>query len=561
MIPEAGLHRDGEQARLVNLVRKRQFQKQQHDYEEMSTMEWINDSIWHFWESVVGPSEVVQHGNKAKFDVHEHYSDIVNPYRDPKERRVKVGESAKDEKLNGMKAMNNLQQEHSSYDTTTLQSRPRLLHIMIYICQRILYMLRWAVDLAITPRSTRSDRSYFQSPSYTLHFTADDVIICTILLWVGMWFGCLLQRVTAPVVIVVLLVGVMFRRKISGQAAQANHATSGSIHQRIQFQQEGHTTIRQNQSIKETTAVKSNLLHSSVTRSNPQQLQAIEHLKRRFPNATPAECKRFYVCVKHKEEDAAQRIESWLQWRSDCGLKMAVDIDNIQALRDVAREYNNKFIKNDAEIWNAAAKLAMEIDSKGGDIDTSVKLPQILCAYESQLHANSTTEILSSSRNSHPPPRAKDHSRILHILPARIDITLCPAPTYSLACALYLDRLLCRTTTEKITLLCDVRGGRGWANPTPWSMLPFIQHTSSLLGKHYPERLEKFILFPMPSAAAWIWSAAQKCLDPNTASKVVVVGDEKGKNGLPDKMLDFFDEDCLELVEERRKLFFGPKTS
>ena len=89
-------------------------------------------------------------------------------------------------------------------------------------------------------------------------------------------------------------------------------------------------------------------------------------------------------------------------------------------------------------------------------------------------------------------------------------------------------------------------------------MLPFIQCTSSLLGKHYPERLQKFILFPMPSAAAWIWSAAQKCLDPNTASKVVVIGEEKGKKGLPVKMDEFFDQESLELVEERRRSFMTP---
>jgi hypothetical protein len=88
-------------------------------------------------------------------------------------------------------------------------------------------------------------------------------------------------------------------------------------------------------------------------------------------------------------------------------------------------------------------------------------------------------------------------------------------------------------------------------------MLPFIQSTSSLLGKHYPERLQRFVLFPMPSAAAWIWSAAQKCLDPNTASKAVVVGEEK-KKGLPQKMLEFFDEESLRLVEERRRSLMHP---
>jgi hypothetical protein len=48
-------------------------------------------------------------------------------------------------------------------------------------------------------------------------------------------------------------------------------------------------------------------------------------------------------------------------------------------------------------------------------------------------------------------------------------------------------------------------------------------------------------------------------LDPNTASKVVVVGEEK-KRGLPEKMLEFFDEDSLRLVEERRRAFMTPSS-
>ena len=62
----------------------------------------------------------------------------------------------------------------------------------------------------------------------------------------------------------------------------------------------------------------------------------------------------------------------------------------------------------------------------------------------------------------------------------------------------------------------------------------------------------------MPSAAAWIWSAAQKFLDPDTASKVVVVGEEKGKRGMPERMKDYFDDESLRLVEERRRSLMAP---
>jgi len=58
------------------------------------------------------------------------------------------------------------------------------------------------------------------------------------------------------------------------------------------------------------------------------------------------------------------------------------------------------------------------------------------------------------------------------------------------------------------------------------------------------------ILFPMPKAAMWVWGAAQKCLDPNTASKVVVCSEvaevEEG----------FLENGVMGLLEGRRRSFF-----
>jgi hypothetical protein len=88
-------------------------------------------------------------------------------------------------------------------------------------------------------------------------------------------------------------------------------------------------------------------------------------LKVRYPNATQSECKRFFVRVKNNEEEAAQRIESWLQWRADCGLKMTIQSIRSYDVPYDCREYNRDFIKQGPEIWNEAAKLAMELESKG----------------------------------------------------------------------------------------------------------------------------------------------------------------------------------------------------
>ena len=572
--PSAGLHRDGEQARLVSLVRRRQLEQQRRDYENLSTAEWIQESLWEFWATVVGgdvgANATFNSENGVRFDRHEHYSDIVVP-RHSERRRTRQPQSGGDDV------------HHSSNQCSArldLDSSKRYkslpLQVIIYICRQILGALRSTVRLVfdkfflVSSSESPIILSSIQ-PSYCIQFTSDDVLKSTCLLWIGIKLGHWSERVTVSTIFIVVLFGFVFRRRVARSyesvgVPSLNGGTDRIEHQQL-IQQSLSTTqkTRSNKQRATTTAAtaKTTIAFSQTAtevrdaNEKPQHIQAIHRLKTRFPNATHAECKRFYVCVKRKENEAAERIESWLKWREDCGLKLTVDAnDTLQLNENDNREYNSTFVDEDLQIWNKAAKLAIELDTKGSSVDTTtVKLPQILCAYEAAICTDSTTHLTVITNR---PPRTKDSSRILHIFPARVDLTLASASTYSLACALYLNHRLCRTTTEKITLLCDVRGGRGWANPTPWSMLPFIQSTSALLGKHYPERLAKFILFPMPSAAAWIWAAAQKCLDPNTASKVVVVGEEKGKKGMPEKMKEFFNEESLKLVEERRMGFMAP---
>ncbi len=63
-------------------------------------------------------------------------------------------------------------------------------------------------------------------------------------------------------------------------------------------------------------------------------------------------------------------------------------------------------------------------------------------------------------------------------------------------------------------------------------------------------------MFPMPKSAAWVWSAAQKCLDPNTASKVVVVSSADSSGSLPEELVEYVNEESLKVLEKRRRSFF-----
>ncbi|KAL7568508.1 hypothetical protein ACA910_002629 [Epithemia clementina (nom. ined.)] len=111
---------------------------------------------------------------------------------------------------------------------------------------------------------------------------------------------------------------------------------------------------------------------------------------------------------------------------------------------------------------------------------------------------------------------------ILHVLPARID-TRHGAALYTSALCHYLDELLVdsnngndmnnnnsNSNNNKITVLLDVRGGRGWPNPPALQMVGFIRHVAGELSVRYPNRLHQCLVFPLPRAATWIWSMAIK---------------------------------------------------
>lgn len=557
--PQAGLHRDGEQARIVELVRQRQLQQQiqQQRSNKESTYQWFEESLELLWNNVTtlgGYLESDARQQQTQQVQSAHYAEIVNPYRDSSHTTLRSTMSSFNQSTQS--TSKETIDTPSSSSQSSLSNRPRIVRVLLYIYLRVLYVMRLFIDGVITrigrlepfPEQCPTLGSYSTTPTYSIQFTADDVIRVSALVLALLWCSCRLQIVLAPAVSIMFFFGIMIRCKVVGRLLPANN------------QHQTGTLIEGSKMETSTISVAPRITTTALPAAKAHHLEAVQRLKKRYPNATDAECKRFFDCVKCKEDEAAQRIESWLKWRKECGLKLKVDESDASTKEDLNRSYTDEFVARDKEDWNKAATLALELSAKNtsasyGSLSTaavSIKLPQILCSYEYQLEGTNN----NTASTDNPPPRCKDGSRILHIIPARLDMALAPASVYSLACALYLERRLSRSSTERIALICDVRGGRGWSNPTPWSMLPFIQCTSSLLGQHYPERLERFVLFPMPSAATWIWSAAQKCLDPMTASKVVVVGVAEDGRKFPEKLNEWIADESLDILEERRRSLF-----
>jgi CRAL/TRIO domain len=208
------------------------------------------------------------------------------------------------------------------------------------------------------------------------------------------------------------------------------------------------------------------------------------------------------------------------------------------------------------------------------------------------------------------PPMIQDTTehRIVHFLPARIDLAALDDPlaslpsssgptptcrtshTFATAIALYLhakfdqqqQQQQCRwrrrqheeqpslhsnppTTPKEAaddpqwTLVMDVRPGHGWPNPPAVKMLGFIREAGQMLFELFPGRLHRCIVFPVPVVAAGVWGAAKKVLDPTVASRVVVVsGPAEIDSPVPvAKLMPYVSRENLQIMEEARLAAFA----
>lgn len=541
----AGLHRDGEQARIVEVIRRRQMQNYDENY---FSFEYMWGSVLYYSGFADEHPSSTQRLNDTQID-HDGETETENLQMD--------GTNTSDEQRSTptpQPTMDEGQLRERAF-SERIAKRHLIVRITFIFYRRTHLMLRWFIDACITRLSQldslpRSPSMYATNPAYSLQFRADDIICFIAIVWVSLWISSRTSHVLALAIIMFCIVmgsiGTRVVERIGPttqqlQSHSRNSANSASA--RAQIAPVATPTL-------------------SATNQKEESSKSIDRLRKRHPNATEAECIRFFRCTKRNEKAASARIEEWFAWRQENGLTSSLD----EAARDTRQEtipYGQDYMKADKKMWNEAATMAIEIMSKSAVSDdgaeNGVRLPQIICSYEMHYtDALGDNEVSPTTK----PPRCKDGSRIFHLVPARFDLSIASAQVYALAAALYLDRLLSRSTTEKVSLICDVRGGRGWANPTPWSLLPFVQATSSLLGRHFPERLKRMVLYPMPSSAVWVWAAAQKFLDADTASKVVVVGldgTSSNNNGMHEELEKFITEQDYRLLEERRRTFFARK--
>lgn len=154
----------------------------------------------------------------------------------------------------------------------------------------------------------------------------------------------------------------------------------------------------------------------------------------------------------------------------------------------------------------------------------------------------------------------QEGNAVLHLLPAMLDTDLASPSAYALATAMYCDAALDRSDARRVTLVVDVRPGKGWANPAPTKVVPYLQKLSKIGSNMFPGRLARAVAVPVPAVCVGLWNMFRPLLDKRHAARVCLVGGPAGyKSPLPpEDMTEYFPMETIEALEDcRRANFLG----
>ncbi|KAL7559451.1 hypothetical protein ACA910_010008 [Epithemia clementina (nom. ined.)] len=265
-----------------------------------------------------------------------------------------------------------------------------------------------------------------------------------------------------------------------------------------------------------------------------------DDMRKSHPEATKSECQRFDAVFSRKM--ASKSLGKYLTWRAEHGF--------------YKKSKNNGFSNDDAAMWEAASSHALTFSTKIWEtenectIDSGIgscegkydeeSLPKrnARCLERSQseedadlfMERSDAEECLQSlprfvcmyiDERTGDFVRDLDGHRVLHVTPAQIDPKF-EAHVYALAIAVYLDQIFQGddgyddhksnnnddVQYEQVTVVLDVRPGVGWPNAPASQMVGLIRHVANHLHLLHPNRLNKFVMFPIPRPAIVLWKVA-----------------------------------------------------
>lgn len=267
-----------------------------------------------------------------------------------------------------------------------------------------------------------------------------------------------------------------------------------------------------------------------------------EQLHQQVPESTEEECQRFLDGAEGKRKKAVKALRKYMVWR-DKHSKIEKDIFSNEEKMEKDGERDDGIPGDiaDHQEWKIASRVAQKACNEFSEDE----LPR--CARTFCMKGNKECVDRSGYR-------------ILKLAPGKMDDRLVPLSVYSKALALYIDRKLSRDSTERITILVDVRGGEGWRNLHVRKLVPFIKELLSNLKTLFPERLALLLIYPIPSTLKMFWKMVEGVLNEDMRERVRLLSGKAKIDAPPplDEMTEFIEDDLVKHIEEERLAAFEP---
>jgi len=297
---------------------------------------------------------------------------------------------------------------------------------------------------------------------------------------------------------------------------------------------------------------------TSVQTSNSTALLMMDletSLIQDFSDATNAEVNRFVAAYAKNGKDAAEkreaietRLKAYLDWRRQN------EIDSIRADKQ----------SNDASTWLFAVQRAWDIEDSLAETDesraTNGKGGGDEVDANSCIEHNDIDQVIFFHKNETSGETIcdKNKKRIMHLLPARINPDWANARTYANTFAVYMDHNMDRDSTEKLTIVIDIRAGTGWSNKSVLKMMGILRAIISTFETNFCERVDKFVVYPVPRLARGIFNTIKVLFDPKTAQKVALISGPDGVDApVPREDIgEHIDFEVIDYMEAARKSLF-----
>lgn len=261
--------------------------------------------------------------------------------------------------------------------------------------------------------------------------------------------------------------------------------------------------------------------------------QKLATMHQALPVSTHAERQRFLADKDGDTDAAIDKLRKYLEWREENHDPTLAHLDS----------------------WTYATQLTVrkENEGKGKDIDfveEAAKIPHVI-----YVHEHMVTEKGENGED------VVVKRKVYQLLLGRLDIDVAEPTTYAHILALYIDHLLDRDSTERYSIVADLRAGHGWANIPAvkhFSQIPFLQSQARILQDLFPSRINCIIIFPIPSVFTHMWDLIVPFLSQDVMGRVhLVSGWDSGKDAsVPEGLRKHLDEGVIAEMERTRESNF-----